>query len=90
MTKQVLIEARELYASAPSHAPFGSQPEEGTYCALSAIAEAKNGIGHYWDARAMLVAAGNLAEGESLVKFNATHTTEEVLALYDRAIEAAS
>lgn len=86
--KAELRAARERYGSAPSHAPAGQAVESGTYCAITAFT--RHGYSHPVHT---LAAVGALYRAigfeSSLVEFNAEHTTEEVLAAFDRAIEAA-
>lgn len=74
--------ARVCYAAAPSHAPLGETPARGTFCMISAC---------YADGRSRAVEDALLAATRtwSLADFNATHTTEEVLAVFDRAIARA-
>lgn len=80
-----LRKARERYGSAPSHASAYSLPEPGTYCALTAFT--RHGYSEHSAAAFALFRDQVGAEG--VVRFNAYHTTEEVLAVFDRAIEAA-
>lgn len=87
-TRDVLIKARALYASAPSHAAKGTWPDLGTYCVATAVdnahdARAKRGAAAY---RAFKATIG----GVSPIDYNATHSTAEVLAVFDQAIQEAS
>lgn len=81
-----LRKARERYGSAPSHASVYQIPRVGTYCILTAFTR-HDYNDHTLDAieRMRQAVGGDM----SLVSFNATHTTEEVLALFDRAIQQA-
>lgn len=87
MTVTILRRARELYASAPDHTPIGQTPPEGCYCAVTAISAAAwlllSSNEFIGAVRAVMVVASTT----SLVHYNATHSTEEVLAAFDRAIE---
>lgn len=86
---EVLKTARALYADSPSHAPEFTMPEEGTYCMITALDAAATRTEAASPAYRALVSA--LPRGERLlVTFNANHTTEEVLAVFDKAIKAAS
>jgi hypothetical protein len=83
----VLSAARDLYASAPSHAV--GRPEPGTYCVLTATwyAAGAAGLPGYDKAadRALREAVGR----EGLVRWGAESSTEIVLAGFDAAIEQA-
>src|SRR4051812_16949570 len=84
-TVEILVRARALYAEAPSHAPANAYPEPGTYCvvyALGAAGALPSGV-YALAHDAMLDAMGTT---RSLAWWNAKHTTEEVLAAFDRAI----
>lgn len=72
--------ARARYAANPSHAPAGTLLEPGTYCLVSVFME------HIPDNHYALVGA---AGTRRLVDYNAEHSTEHVLTLFDRAIETA-
>lgn len=92
-TVDVLREARALYAAAPSHAPAGDFPETGTRCVVMAIDKALTddrtgrSAGNYLDVeREFAKAFGGVPA--DVVPFNAEHSTEEVLAVFDKAIEA--
>ena len=85
-TADVLREARALYAAAPSHAVPGQSPKHDTECVMTAICAVTTAEGAYWDAvEALRRAVGDV---DSLVAWNAEHSTAEVLAAFDRAIEA--
>jgi hypothetical protein len=92
-TAELLTAARALYASAPSHAPAEDFPEDGTYCVVSAIdtvalalpnTESRPSLA--WNALDAL----RKVTGTPLVDWNATHSTEEVLAGFDAGIAAAA
>lgn len=84
-TAETLRTARERYAANPSHAEHAARPEPGTYCMITAIPSI--GPREVGSAQEMLrQAAGGVV---SLVDFNAAHSTEEVLAVFDKAIAAA-
>lgn len=83
--------ARDKYAANPSHAPVGRSPEAGMLCVATAIMYALDELPlrerpSMSDADAAFDAA---IGGCDMVDFNATHTTEEVLATFDKAIEIA-
>lgn len=85
-SRETLIRARDRYASSPSHARWDEELEPGTYCVLSAFgSEPTWGFDEIELIRS--VAGGGLL---SLIAFNAAHTTEEVLDLFDRAIKEAA
>lgn len=92
MTAEVLRLARKLYAANPSHAPADVYPESGCECPITALAMAQmdtHAPNEVWlAAHAALAIATGCEEG--LPRWNAEHTTEEVLAAFDRAIEAVS
>lgn len=84
-TVDVLRAARDLYAQAPSHAPKGEDLPAGRYCPLTAIGTAS---GSYSLARPAENAFYEAVGWVGVVRWSATHSTEEVLAAFDRAIEA--
>lgn len=85
-TVEVLRQARELYARAPSHAGVDETPKRGTYCVVHAIAAvARDGEQMFLSEMALRFAA---RPHGSLVAWNAENSTETVLAAFDRAIEA--
>lgn len=88
-TLQVLVEARETYATNPSHVPLTRPVESGKSCAVTAIGV---GLIHNWsEAQQLALEALRKAiagPGTCVVTWNAKHSTEEVLAAFDRAIEA--
>lgn len=88
-TVETLVRARALYAEAPSHVPEGEYPESGTYCVIYALGAAAdiggdNSQGFYMAVLDRMVDAAG--EPDSMARWNAKHTTEEVLAAFDRAI----
>lgn len=85
-TAEILRGARALYAANPSHAGEGKMPEDGCECVMTALmAVVEWGTDGAYDA---LCDAAGIESG--LVAWNAEHTTEQVLAAWDRAIEATS
>lgn len=89
----ILEQARNLYASNPSHVPFPQTPGLGTHCVITAVRtaiepESGPGFGTMRRIDAAQDALKYAAGVRSLVHFNATHTTEEVLAVFDAAIAA--
>jgi hypothetical protein len=85
---EVLERGRELYAAAPSHVPDPDIPRPGTHCVVTAIfADGRrlHNPAEFAQAAMVKAVAGNSVC--SLVHWNAEHTTEEVLAAFDRAIE---
>ena len=87
-TVEVLRKARALYAANPSHAPSGEAAEPGRVCVVLAIDFASGPRIYCYEAEnAVHQACG---ARESVVKWNAEHTTEEVLAAFDKAIEVAA
>lgn len=88
---EVLAEARDIYAAAPTHVPHPQHPPKGTYCALTALLEVTDSRRHaHKDTQEAYHVMYGVLGGENLVDFNATHSTEEVVAAFDRAIQAAS
>jgi hypothetical protein len=86
-THEILITARALYAASPAHTPSDEMPEPGTYCPLTAIDQVTSFHPSWSDAKAVN-ALRDCIDAESIVQFNQDHSTEEVLAAFDRAIEA--
>lgn len=89
-TVDVLRKARGLYAASPSHALPDDIPKPGTDCVLTALNkvvcdDSGRSLENYEAASDALVAAFGT---DRLVEFNAEHSTEEVLAVFDKAIEA--
>lgn len=80
-----LVRARELYAAAPSHAPVDTFPAPGTVCAATALEDAGSRSAYRYRpvAHALAMAMG---ADRGIARWNAEHTTEEVLAAFDRAI----
>lgn len=97
-TVEVLREARALYEANPDHTPYGGIQEPDHFCLIGACNQSAYAVAgcldaDYWNTRAALLArlaaatgAGNLSR--HLIGWNATHSTEEVLAAFDRAIAA--
>lgn len=82
----VLREARRLYAANPSHAPAGQGVPAGQHCVISAIHVATKGLGYYQAARRFFDEAAGTMDA---ARFNASHSTETVLEVFDRAIRLA-
>lgn len=91
VVRNVLREAATLYAEAPSHAPIGDYPECGMHCAITAVTSATYAR-NMSISQAMVVSdaliALNKAAGRWIVGYNADHTTEEVLAVFEKASSA--
>jgi hypothetical protein len=93
-TVEILRRARALYEANPSHAGLNEMPGEGTVCVVWAVEKALEAppgtpaafgsIGGAYEALYRAVGTHNL------VPWNAKSTTAEVLAAFDRAIEASS
>jgi hypothetical protein len=93
-TVEILRRARALYEANPSHAGLCELPDEGTVCVVWAVeraVEAPRGtpvafrsLGDAYEA--LYRAVGT----RGVVLWNARSTTAEVLAAFDRAIEASS
>lgn len=87
-TLKILRAARALYERSPSHVGGVGLPEEGTICPLLALTDAAEDI-DCLTRRTPAVDRLRAAMGTtSIVDWNATHTTLEVLAAFDRAILA--
>lgn len=92
-TGEVLRKAKGLYALAPSHAAAGDMPRPGTRCIVLALDEAVRADRSGESERAFNEALATFqaaSEDSRLVEFNAEHSTEEVLAVFDKAIELAA
>jgi hypothetical protein len=89
-TVDILCRARELYASAPSHAEWGADIEPDTHCVITATVKASGGLPvAYTPALVALAAASEMAASTDFIAaWNADHSTAEVLAAFDRAITA--
>jgi hypothetical protein len=88
-TVDVLRLARDLYARAPSHIPLDQPVEPGRHCPLTAIVAAETVGGDRLAGYAAKAALRNVVGfGMSIPRWNAAHSTEEVLAAFDLAIEA--
>lgn len=83
-TIAVLCDARALYAASPSHAPSFQSPTPGTYCPIYALGVSVP-FAADWPAGAEM-ALVRAAGTDRIPTWNAEHTTEEVLAAFDRAI----
>lgn len=81
----VLRKARELYVQAPSHA--ASWPLHGTYCIVTATFI---GADYDLDMAGLADEALFAVVGQELMGWNASSSTETVLAAFDAAIEASS
>jgi hypothetical protein len=84
-TVEILRRGRALYAAHPSHAPFEAQPEVGCQCLVTAVGCDPLALLAIADAAPFKMFNTN----EGAIRWNAEHTTEEVLAAIDRAIELA-
>lgn len=87
----VLVAARAVYASAPSHAKCDSLPPRGSFCLCLALDKARDDD---YSAHYLLAETIGLDDkwGDyrvPLIQWNAEHSTEEVLAAFDAAIQAA-
>lgn len=88
LVNDILTKAAAIYAANPSHAPVCDEPAAGTECASTAITRAADKMsGEYWPWQAATHARLLLSEiaGEWIVEYNAKHTTEEVLAIFEAA-----
>ncbi len=85
LTLETLIKARALYASAPSHCRERGMPELGTYCPVTALYHAQGGL-HIVGVSTGLSALRDAMGNGYVTAYNAEHTTEEVLAAFDKAI----
>ena len=90
---QLLQEARDLYASAPSHVARGSWPDTGTYCVITAIgavsdrAKLPNTVENRILTQAIKRVKAQVGD-VALIDFNAENDTETVLAVFDSAIRS--
>lgn len=85
-TLDLLRQGRERYASAPCHAPQGTPVPDDSYCIVTAVEEYRM---DRYNHPAVGVLKDILGVGRwGLIDWNAEHTTEEVLALFDKAIAA--
>lgn len=85
---EVLKLARSLYASAPSHAGPRSAVPADKYCPITALSWAceRYPEHNFNEIEAFLTRI----TGPGLVNYNAVHSTEEVLSVFDQAIAAAA
>lgn len=81
----MLRRARVLYAAAPSHAPVGQKPEKGTHCPITALSSVRISPVDLISTMHRLIT--EIPDYDSVAEFNATHSTAEVLEVFDRAIE---
>jgi hypothetical protein len=87
--RRVLHDARARYEEAPSHASAGTVPRAGTVCAATAFVGSQDPEA---SVRAQLLfrGAAGVWDTTQVIEWNAASSTEEVLAAFDRAIEACS
>lgn len=88
---RILQTARANYAAAPSHAELWQTIDEGCVCAVTAVTKA---AGYDENPNEALDYVRSAVEAKgykltNLVEFNASHTTGEVLAVFDTAIQLA-
>lgn len=92
-TAEVLQKARGLYFRAPSHAAEGDIPRPGTFCVVLALDEAlrsdRSG-GSECSFNEALAAFESAIGSTNVVRFNAEHSTGEVLAAFSAAARNAS
>jgi hypothetical protein len=102
--RETLKLARGFYAKAPDHSRFGWSPVRDRYCPVTACYVAASqrvseGTPQGYGQRTLTALASLLPRvdrgdvnlcvaNEALIRYNASHTTEEVLVLFDQAIEA--
>ncbi len=93
-TVEVLRAARARYEARPDHTPYPLTVTPGCDCLVSACVNAACDLGHvgHHPALAALAAAVGVSfrpgVNTHLIKWNATHSTEQGLAAFDRAIAA--
>lgn len=101
---RLLVAARWVYISSPDHSPEGVRCPNGKYCpvlALEEVTSSSYGRETFREALNALGVAAGLAPEEwpcvtgepyrqPVIRWNAESSTEEVLAAFDRAIEATS
>lgn len=94
-TARTIRRARAIYATAPAHTPAKTATvPDGTHCILTALLQAAgvitvNGPDENEAAYDDALDALKRLVTVTLPEYNATHTTDEVLALLDRAVEIA-
>lgn len=82
---ELLTAARDLYASAPSHAAPKDDVEEGTHCVVTAVYTSCTDMATYREAMSAL---RDSVQDATVIHYNASHTTEEVVAVFNRAIQS--
>lgn len=93
ITPELFYRAKRIYAENPSHAPPTELPNKGTYCFLSAISQSHkeltgNALGPF--AGGWIFSYLRMEHGiESPIEYNAEHSTEEVLDLFDKCAAVA-
>lgn len=92
-TSNLLAAARDLYAANPSHAVPHTDPAPGTYCVITALCTAETRLDlidtdcYLAAAEAFVAVAGlDARRGDTLARYNADASTEEVLAVFDATI----
>jgi len=85
---EVLRAAREKYASSPSHAPPGLPVPIGYTCPITAVCYVVSWEQPFAGDALHAFQVANGIKGISL--FNYEHSTEDVLAAFDRAIDYTS
>jgi hypothetical protein len=91
--------ARKLYESSPSHAQPGTYPDEGEVCIVTAVDRAATRLANDEDPYSLSVFAmqrlyeaafgvsvDSRGERPPLIRLNADASTEEMLALFDKAL----
>jgi hypothetical protein len=88
-TLDVLRDARERYARQPDHSPYGRVPSEGV-CVVTACRIVGGGdaspVRALEEAAGIEVDLGRFGKNEQIIRWNAEHSTEDVLEAFDRAI----
>lgn len=94
-TADFLTRARGLFENFPDHSPYGKCPVPGCYCAVTALDRgwsSNSDDDTEEEAYKALAAGGGFTLGTdwraTIICWNAAHTTAEVLAAFDAAIEA--
>lgn len=86
IVNEILTRAAAIYAASPSHAAAADAPADGTECATTAISRAAGEMPDSpWYAIARARDLLSEAAGKWIVEYNAEHTTEEVLAVFEAA-----
>lgn len=89
-TVEVLRAARALYEGNPSHVPCGEWVPAGCYCPLTALSAVTGLSVTVTGSPAYMALCDAASIASNVAEWNAKHTTDEVLAAFDRAIEAAA